>query len=259
MLPYLDSQQKIPTYGVCFFIGIIAAVIFAILLVKKSSIKFDDLAYSTSFALIGGIIGAKLLSILTSIDLIIKYNLDIVYIIKHGFVFYGGLIGGLLGYVVYAIIFKVSILKLLDIAAACLPIGQVFGRIGCLCAGCCFGRPTNLPIGVVYTNPISQSTPANIPLLPTQIFESIYCLIIFVILQILYRKFKEDKGIITTIYAISYGVCRFINEFFRYDAERGFVGILSTSQFISLILIIVGVAFLFIKKTTYYKKIEKAL
>lgn len=238
MYPYLFGNKNLPMYGVCFIIGIVASLLLLLFYIRRRSNKVskDDTLYAACFALVGGIIGAKLLSIFTSIDYIKEYHIGIIDIIRNGFVFYGGLIGGFFGYFIYGKVYKIPVLDLVDQGAQVLPLGHAFGRIGCFCSGCCYGRPTNSFLGVVYSHPSDPLTPIGVKLLPTQLFEAAYCLIIFLVLFVINRRRKLKSGVNTTIYVCSYAVCRFINEFFRYDNERGFLLNLSTSQWISILL-----------------------
>lgn len=240
MYPYLFGNEHLPMYGIMFMIGIVAALLYSFLVASKNSkAKKEDLLYGACFALVGGILGAKLLSILTSIDIIIEYHIPFIDVIKNGFVFYGGLLGGALGYFIYAKVYKISYFDLTDNAVQSLPLGHCFGRIGCFCAGCCFGKETNSILGVVFTHPADPHCPVGVKVLPTQLFESAFCLLLFFTILIVSRKFKNLKsGILTLIYLLSYGTFRFILEFFRGDEARRSFLFFSTSQWISLLLIL---------------------
>lgn len=247
MFPYIDSSHKIPTYGILFLVGIACSLLISSLNSKRSGVKKEDLIYAASFALIGGLLGSKILFLFTSVDLIGKNNIPIVYLIRSGFVFYGGLLGGALGYFIYGKIYKIPVIKLFDNAVTALPLGQVFGRIGCFSVGCCYGRPTNSFLGVAYSSPLDPNTPVGIPLLPTQLFEAAYCFIIFIIILIA-NKQNVKTGSKTLIYIFLYSLCRFINEFFRYDSIRGELGNLSTSQIISVCLFLFTLTYLVYKR-----------
>lgn len=250
MYPYLFGNEKIPMYGVCFIIGIVASLLLLLFYICKRNdrVSKDDTLYAACFALVVGILGAKILSILTSIRVIKEYHIGVIDIIRNGFVFYGGLIGGFLGYFIYGKIYKIGVMDLTDEGSQVLPLGHAFGRIGCFCSGCCYGKPTNSFLGVIYTHPSDPLTPAGVKLLPTQLFEASYCFIIFVFLLLINKKRKLKTGVNTTIYVVSYAICRFINEFFRYDQERGFLLKLSTSQWISIFLLLaIGFYWLYIK------------
>lgn len=245
MYPYLFNVEKLPMYGIMFVIGIAVSLVYSRFVASKTSkVNKDDLLYGACFALVGGILGAKLLSILTSIDIIIEYKIPFIDVIKNGFVFYGGFLGGALGYFIYAKIYKIPFFGLTDNAVQSLPLGHAFGRIGCFCAGCCYGRETDSFLGVIYKNPADPHCPVGVKLLPTQLFESAFCVLLFFALMIIHRKFKNLKqGTLTVIYVLSYGTFRFLIEFLRGDeARRSFLA-LSTSQWISLLLIGFGVVY----------------
>jgi phosphatidylglycerol---prolipoprotein diacylglyceryl transferase len=135
-----------------------------------------------------------------------------------------------------------------DIAVPGIALGQAIGRLGCLSAGCCYGKPTQMPWGITFTNSYAYENvgvPLNIPLHPTQIYESVgtFCLFLF-----LMRRFskKHADGRILLEYVSLYAFMRFAIEFFR-DDDRGFVlyGLLSTSQLIAILTILVSAAIYF--------------
>ena len=119
-------------------------------------------------------------------------------------------------------------------------IGHAFGRIGCLFAGCCYGMECETPISIVF--PVGSAAPAGIPLLPTQILESVF---LFLLCAFLVWRLAKQKpfGTVSGWYMALYGAWRFTIEFFRND-ERGFVGALSTRQFISIFAVAAGVLLL---------------
>lgn len=245
MLPYINILGKtIPTYGLFGFIGIVIAICFGVFYFSKFyNIKKEDIFYASMFALIGIGIGAKLLYIITILpDLIRNFNtLDwgtlIPKLLQGGFVFYGGLIGGVIGIYIYSKSFKIPFKELCLILIPVVPVFHSIGRIGCLMAGCCHGREYNGFGSITFYN--TELAPKGVPLFPMQIVESICNLMIFVIILIIYRR---NKGTYKTIalYAVLYSIVRFILEFFRGDAVRGII-VLSTSQWISIALFIVGI------------------
>jgi phosphatidylglycerol:prolipoprotein diacylglycerol transferase len=114
----------------------------------------------------------------------------------------------------------------------------VIGRFGCLFAGCCYGKPTDLPWGITFTDPFAAAnvgTPLGVPLHPTQLYEAGAEFLILIILLATERKGRPFPGRTFWLYLLLYAVSRFVIEFYRGD-PRGAVGILSTSQFISVIL-----------------------
>ncbi len=245
-------NKEIPPYGVCFFIGILLSTIIAfVLLTNRKWEKFDFLC-SVAYLLIGALLGAKLLFIIVSIDTIIQYNLTFIEILKGGFVFYGGLLGGALGVYIYGKQFKLNSIKYFDLCATVLPLGHAIGRIGCFLSGCCYGIKYDGPFSHIYYNSANLFTPLNVNLFPVQLLEAFLLLILFIILLTMWLK-KTKTGQITVVYLTIYAIIRFFLEYLRGDSERGRFINLSTSQWISfMILLIISIHYIIkhIKKKT---------
>lgn len=225
--------REIPFYGLLFVLGFAVATMTAIPKLRRMGLPFTELACSAVFAGVGGILGAKLLSVLTSIHYIIEYHISFLDIIRNGFVFYGGLIGGAFGLFLYAKLFHEPILCYLDLFAAGTALGHSLGRVGCLFSGCCYGIPTTGSFYVIYSSAIDPNTPLGLRLLPVQLIES-FCLVgIYALCEIAFYCGCK-RGVSAAIYAFSYAVTRFVLEFFRGDLVRGLWGGLSTSQYISI-------------------------
>ena len=246
MLPYVNIFGKAyPMYGIMALLAITTAICFGVFYFSKYyDIKKEDVFYSSIFALIGSGIGAKLLYIITILPNIVNIfnqlgvKSAIITLMKGGFVFYGGLFGGILGIYIYAKKFKVLFKKLITILIPTTPILHAIGRIGCLCAGCCYGKEYHGFGSIIFYN--SEHAPNGIPLFPTQIVGSICNLIIFIILIITYKKYIGTYKTMG-LYFILYSIVRFILEFFRGDLIRGIILGLSTSQWISIIIFIIGI------------------
>jgi phosphatidylglycerol---prolipoprotein diacylglyceryl transferase len=136
---------------------------------------------------------------------------------------------------------------MLDIMAVVTCLVHGMGRIGCLMAGCCYGKPTVHAFGMTFTNPVCQANPLNVALHPTQIYEATLIFSLMAVLLFL-RSRKRFDGQLFLIYLIGYAVGRGVLEMFRGDLQRGFLikDILSHSQFISVLII--GVAmFVYVK------------
>lgn len=243
MKPVLFELFGVPIYGygTMIAIGIISAVLLVTYRGKKRGYDEDSILNMSIIAVISGVLGGKLLYIITEIKSYIddpKQFLDF----GNGFVIYGAIICGGLGVYIYAKRKKWDVLKVLDLTIPSIPLAQGFGRIGCFLAGCCFGAPVKNPSwGVIFKN--SQIAPNNIPIYPTQIYSSIFdfCLAAFLLY---YSKKERKKGSIFSIYIIIYSIGRFFIEFVR-DDPRGNVGALSTSQFISIFTLILGIVLLY--------------
>ena len=240
-------ENVIPLYGVLFFLGIFFSVLVGLLLIKKSKIAFFDFVACAIYAMIGAILGAKLLFVAVSLEEILRLQLSFITIVKSGFVFYGGLIGGFFGVIIYTKQFKLKSIKFLDCFATVLPLGHAFGRIGCFYSGCCYGIPYSGVFSHVYTNSNNYSTPIGIPLLPIQLIESSLLFVLFFMLLIIFIK-CNIKGLPSLLYAICYSVMRFILEFFRGDTIRGIFLGFSTSQWISILIFIITIIFIIKQK-----------
>ena len=253
MLPYIEIFNfQIPSYGVIIFLGIIIGIIVALKYFSKFyNIPKEDLFYAILYGLIGVVIGAKLLYLITNIPFLIEnYNkIDVgtalVEMLKGGFVFYGGLIGGVLGVFIYSKQFKVSFKSLFLILIPIVPLVHSIGRIGCLCAGCCYGMEYHGFGAITFHN--SLIAPNDVPLFPMQIVEAILLFLIFLILCVTYKKFMGTYRTIA-LYCILYGIVRFVLEFFRGDLIRGIFFGLSTSQWISIAIVVIGIV-IFINAT----------
>jgi phosphatidylglycerol---prolipoprotein diacylglyceryl transferase len=165
-------------------------------------------------------------------------------------VFYGGIIGGILWVLLYTHFQKMSFLRVLDLSAAPVALGHAIGRVGCFAAGCCYGKPTGLPWGVTFTDPVAgkiSGTPLGVSLHPTELYEAAAEFLNFGLLLWLGIK-RRLKGQIIGAYFILYGIERGTIEFFRDDPGRTlmFHDRLSLMQVVSAALIVVGV-FLFLR------------
>lgn len=225
-------------YGLMIALGFLFAVIYAMWQAKKLDLNEDAVYYLAINVLIFGWLGGKILFCIVEYKSFIDNPLSVLG--SEGFVVYGGIISAIITMVVYCKIKKLDPLSYIDIIATAVPINQGFGRIGCFLAGCCYGRETTSPLGVVF--PEGCMAPAGVKLLPTQLFSAAGDFLLFFVLFVLINK-KIKKGICTSVYLAGYAIGRFIIEIFR-DDSRGSVGLFSTSQFIS-IFIFIGAGVLF--------------
>ena len=230
------SFVKIYGYGLMIMIGILSALCLLSYRSKKEQYNEDNVWDMAILTIICGVIGGKVMYIITDIKEVLQ-NPSVLKNIGNGFVIYGAILGGILGIYIYSKKKAWNTLNVLDLLVPSLPLAQGFGRIGCFLAGCCYGKVTSLPIGVEFKN--SPFAPANVFLIPTQIFSSIFDFMLALFL-LWYDRRERKKGRVFSLYLIIYSVGRFLIEFLRGD-PRGSVSILSTSQFISLFVLIVGV------------------
>lgn len=237
---------RVPTYGLMFLIGSVTALICAVLWSKRiKNVAASDVLTAGILCLLCGLIGGKLLFILIDIPNMTSYysingfdfiDLIVQRIIKSGIVYYGGFIGGLFGIFCYAKLFKLSFLKLCDAIAPFVPLGQGFGRLGCFFGGCCYGVETDSSFSFVFAN-----DPLGVNRVPVQLYESLFCFFILFPIMLWFTNKKRRSGLTLGLYIMVYSIWRFIIEFWRGDTVRGSFGVLSTSQWISVLLLPVGI------------------
>lgn len=246
----------IPYYGFFITCGIICAFLLGLFLCKKEKINSDDFLIICSYIAAFGIFGAKLLYIIVSfksIDFTLVFSSmkNFNLFIGSGFVFYGGLLGGLFALYFTKKVHKINVSEYIKIITPCLGLAHCFGRIGCYMAGCCYGKETAGHIYRIYKNSIIA--PNHVRLLPVQLFEAVFVFILaLIMLVLLWKKIKINLPL---VYLSSYSIFRFIIEFFRGDIERGKLGGLSTSQIISLCLLIGIIIYMFLKDKIDFKTI----
>lgn len=224
-------------YGLMIALGIIAAIVLAEKRAPKLGLDPDHVFNIGMWGAGMGLVGAKILYWIVELPSIME-DPSIMLDIGNGFVVYGGIIGGIIGAVIYSRIKKIRFLQYFDLVMPSVALGQAFGRIGCFLAGCCYGRETDSWCHVVFTE--SMIAPNGVKLIPTQLISSgadlLHCLVLLWI-----AKRAKGDGQVGGFYLIFYSIGRTLIELLR-DDPRGAVGGLSTSQFISLFILLAGVA-----------------
>lgn len=230
---------QIPWYGMFIVLGIAAAALLGYVLVKRCGLVYDRFIQTACFVGLGAMIGAKILYLAVSwdqIDFLRITDPDYVNaLMGGGFVFYGGLIGGLIGLALCGKILHIPVGEYARYTIPVIPVAHAFGRMGCAFVGCCYGIPYSGWGAVTYTD--SPVAPEGISLFPVQAVEAVLELAIAAVLCVAVlravRAGKKPRSI--ELYLVLYAVVRFVLEFLRYDdAERGILMGLSTSQWISV-------------------------
>ncbi len=226
-------------YGLFIVLGIAAGVLLGYILMRINHLKFDDFIQIACFVGLGAMAGAKLLYLIVSWESIDFSRItDPEYfsaLMGGGFVFYGGVFGGLLGLYLCGKILHIQVAVYARAAIPVIPVAHAFGRIGCAMAGCCYGVPYDGPGAVVYTESIAA--PLNVPLFLVQAVEAAGNLVITGVLCMydVYCRRQGRRAKSVQLYLVMYAVQRFVLEFLRYDdSERGIILGLSTSQWIGI-------------------------
>lgn len=251
MFPYFYIfGRPIAMYGVCMMVGLFLSAILAIRRGKKFGICADDIILVAAIAFGAAILCGAILYVF------VTYPLDtILYLIKtgqmkgqnFGIVFYGGLIGGVLGAWIGAKMAKVRISDIVPVVVPFIPLGHGIGRIGCLMAGCCHGMEYDGFLAVYYPNSLA-GLPPDQGYFPVQALECILNLVICGVLLCFAKRIKRNMDLLYAYLAL-YAVSRFGLEFLRGDEVRGIFLHLSTSQWISIGLLLVGIFGIFLPRT----------
>ena len=231
-----------PTYGILLVLGMLAGLWVVTRQARKAGLSPDVITDMAVYAIIAGLLGAKLLLLIVEWPYYSRNPRDMLSLFQSGGVFYGGLLGAIPVAFWYARRHQLDGWKTADVLAPGVVLGQAVGRLGCFMAGCCYGRPTDVPWAVTFTDLYANrnvGTPLDTPLHPTQIYESLACFMILGILLWMAPR-KRFHGQVVLAYVTLYAVARFVIERFRGDAIRGFVlgGRLSTSQAIAIAMIV---------------------
>jgi phosphatidylglycerol---prolipoprotein diacylglyceryl transferase len=230
------------TYGVLLAIAFLVGLWVTSRQAKRALLDSGRITDMAVWVLIAGLVGAKLLLVAVDWRYFSRNPRELLSIFQSGGVFYGGLLAGILAAWVYARRYGLPVWPTADVLAPGVVIGQAIGRLGCLSAGCCWGKPTQVPWAVTFTDVFAAravGTPLDTPVHPSQLYESLAAFLIFFFLLWLAPR-KRFDGQVTLAYVALYSAVRFTLEFWRGDADRGtwFGGALSTSQIVAILLLV---------------------
>lgn len=247
MKPYfVIFGRTIGSYGVMAVLGLLASGWVAVRIGKRKGISMEDVLLLMISAAVGLLLGGHLLYGLTQWEALIALAHDgtsgaawwkeLVSCFS-GMVFYGGLIGAYTAVCLHTRFVKgISGEQALDLLAITTPLFHAFGRVGCFLAGCCYGVESRW--GFLITGNTLSPGVNGVVRLPVQLIEAGCNLIIFSIIFISYKR-EKNTGNLMEMYVLLYAPTRFLLEFFRGDTQRGIWWGLSTSQWISLLLVCV--------------------
>lgn len=236
ILVIIPGQVEIYMYGLMIALGILAC--FGVLFyfskkreLKKELVDFIFMAGAISIAV--GFLFAALFQ--ATYNYIENPSAGFKF---GGITFIGGLIGGVIAFIVSYFIFGKKYGKLWDIteiAPCCILIAHGFGRLGCFFAGCCYGKITDSSLGMVFGPHVEGGQAVY----PTNLYEAIFLFLMFGVVTYLYLTKKSKHNL--AIYLISYGIFRFLIEYMRGDHRGELVTGISPSQFWSILMVVAGV------------------
>ena len=237
------SGISVYSYGFMIALGSIAGVAYMAIQGKRElGLTFDQANMLFLCIFVAAFVGGKFFLFLEDASYYQDHPRSL--LTGRGFVFYGSFLFTIPTMLWYFKANKLPVFKMLDIMAITTCLVHAFGRLGCFLAGCCYGKPTDLFFGIVFTDPACQAEPLNTPLFPTQVLEAAYIFILAIVLWKI-RDRRSFYGQLFLLYIFFYAVGRSILEIFRGDSERGYVigNYISHSQLIAFILILVVLYF----------------
>lgn len=239
-IPFIEGL-RINTYGVMVALGFLAAMWWMQREARRLGEDPNLAADLVFYCIIGGLVGGRIThTIVAAREQFMADPLSFFRVWEGGLVFYGGVISALLVAIIFARKYRLSFLRIADMSTPAIVLGHAFGRIGCLFAGCCFGRPAPSDAWYAITFPADPMgfAPAGIALYPTQLMEAAVLFGFFGLFVWLRKKLRRD-GQLFALYLALYAGARFSIELFRGDVERGswFGTALSTSQGIGLLML----------------------
>jgi phosphatidylglycerol---prolipoprotein diacylglyceryl transferase len=233
-------------YGVLVALGFVAGLWTASRRGLREGFAPERVLDAGPWIIIGSVLGARILYVTTywQESFAGQPFTEIFMIQRGGLVFYGGLIGAALAVILYAAVRKLPLWKLADVLAPSIALGYVFGRLGCLMNGCCYGRECALPWAIRFpvghdTHPVHGEAQ---PVHPTQIYDSVLNLGLYLFLAWLYRRKKFD-GQVFAAYLICYAFARSFVEYFRGDYTDPHIhaNFLTPAQLISVAILVAGI------------------
>lgn len=242
-------------YGVMVALGFLAGAWTAGRRAPLTKIAGEKVADLIPWLVLGAILGARALYVATYWhEQFADQPIWEILMVQHGgLVYYGGFIGAALACILFCRARKLPLWSVADVLAPSIALGSVFGRIGCLLNGCCYGRACDLPWAISFPadNPLH---PPTTPVHPTQIYDALLNLVLYLTLAWLYRHKKFD-GQVFAVYLLSYAVTRSVVEYFRGDyTELHRHGGLTPAHLVSIGIFLAGAALLFTLRSTKTSK-----
>jgi len=222
-------------YGVMIAAAFLACITHLSLLGRREGRSYAFVSDLGFWVMVAGIVGARIAYVLANLNYFMKDFGLIIRVDQGGLIYYGGFIGAVLAAVIYARVKRAPFRPFADFVITALPLGQAIGRIGCFLNGCCYGTACTGPWCVVAD---------GVERHPTQLYETIFCLVVYGILLWYYRQ-RPRSGRVFALYLILYPLGRFLLEFWRGDERLHWLG-MNAAQEISLVLLATGILIWFL-------------
>lgn len=270
-IPLFIGDIRLPVYGygAMLALSLIVGWYIVLGLCQRDGMSREQSGKLYMWTAIAAVAGARLLYVFTNLG---RFDnpIDILKVNQGGLVAYGGFLGGFLFGIVYCRMKGISLLAWADCVVPALGSGLMLTRVGCLLFGCDFGKPApglGWAIRFPKDSPawaeqvkhglLSASEMQSLPVHPTQIYESLIGLVLFVTVMIV-RRYRKFSGEMFLVFTMGYAVLRFFVETLRADEQRGEIGPFSTSQAIGILTFVLAAAF-FAHLWRIYRRDPKAL
>lgn len=263
LIHFQGINYLVPTGLTIYFLAVITIFLVFYSRCRKAGLPEVRTIGVAFFAIISGIIGVRLFSILENL-FIFGTKPEVIFTLGGSTTSWGAYIFGTLAFCLYLVYYRQPLLNYMDILGASLGLGPFIGRWACFFNGCCYGKITDVFWAVRYpqyspahnahwkAGLINLETPLSLPVHPVQIYASFSALCVYILVSKIYLRYSNKPGITITSYGLLYGATRFFIEFFRADVPRHTLLALTLGQFMCLLLFILstGALWLFIKRDT---------
>ena len=243
MYPYVSVLgRSIGAYGLCMVLGVTLAFVLSFRKGRNKELLLEDLLIVGGFALGFAMLGGSMLYVFityTPAQIIAYISAGDFRFLSSGIVYYGGLLGGVLGAFLGIRVAKCRFAAVVRAVIPHIPLAHAIGRIGCVMAGCCHGFAYDGPLALYYPHSVLGLSPAQ-GYFPVQLLEALLNIVIYSFLLWYEKRAKWAKDLLFSYFGV-YSLSRFFLEMLRGDANRGIWYMLSTSQIISIILLVVSV------------------
>jgi phosphatidylglycerol:prolipoprotein diacylglycerol transferase len=245
------------SYGIFIWLSFVISVLYLLMSIDRLKITYiskNELFNLCIYTMFFGVIGARLLFVVINFNNFLLNPIDFFKFWKGGFVYYGGFLFGIIFLMLYSKKRKIYLFDIFNFFSPGLALGHSIGRIGCFCAGCCYGKRTNVQWAIIFKDEKSLAITGEY-LHPTQLYEFFCNFLLFLFLHFYYKK-KHNTNKLFAIYFVCYSSLRFFIDFFRGDCDKIKYLKLSISQILSIFLFFIGF-YLLCKKELYMIKKKK--
>lgn len=254
------GRFQIHPYGLLLAISFLVGILWAMKRAGRRNMDRNQVMDMALIIIICAILGSRIFYVITHLSEFRGRWMDTINPFQSsgdiglaGLSMLGGVVLSFAAIIVYCLVKKISLIRFCDVFAPSFAFGLALTRIGCFLNGCCFGKPCNLPWGMVFPmdSPAGSMLP-GLKLHPTQLYSSLFDWILLIVLVLLDRK-KRFDGFIMSVFFIMYGLFRFSIDFVRYyesSVQFHVAGVAITfNQLISLCMALTGVSLLvFLKR-----------